>query len=57
MMTQMLAHRATHVWVTEHKTDEKEEEEYENLVGIISFVDILAAVTKPSNILLNSSTN
>jgi CBS domain-containing protein len=57
VMTQMLAHRATHVWVTEHKKDEKEEEEYENLVGIISYVDILAAVTKPSNLLLNSSTN
>lgn len=57
VMTQMLAHRATHIWVTEHKKDEKEEEDYERLVGIISYVDILAAVTKPSNLLLNSATN
>lgn len=56
VMTQMISHRATHVCVSEHKKDEKEEEKYECLLGIILYVDILAAITKPSNLLLNSAT-
>ncbi|KAH9299198.1 hypothetical protein KI387_030880 [Taxus chinensis] len=42
VMAQMLAHRATHVWVTEHREDD----EYENLVGIVTYADILTAVTR-----------
>lgn len=43
VMAQLLSHRATHVWVTEA-------EDEENLVGIVGFVDILAAVTiQPNN--------
>jgi CBS domain-containing protein len=57
VMTQMLAHRATHIWVTEHKKEEEDEEEYESLVGIVSYVDILAVVTQPSNPVVGSSTS
>lgn len=42
VMAQLLSHRATHVWVTEA-------EDEENLVGIVGFVDILAAVTRQPN--------
>ncbi|KAG0498509.1 hypothetical protein HPP92_003200 [Vanilla planifolia] len=39
-MAQMLSHRATHVWVTESDSAEN------TLVGVVSYVDILCAVTK-----------
>lgn len=39
VMAQLLSHRATHVWVTEAENEE-------NLIGIVGFVDILAAVTR-----------
>lgn len=55
VMTQMLAHRATHVWVTEHKKGEEDEEEYESLVGIVSYVDILTVVTQPSNLVVSAN--
>lgn len=41
VMAQMLSHRATHVWVTE-----AEAEENDILVGVVSYSDILYAVTK-----------
>ncbi|CAL9060015.1 CBS domain-containing protein CBSX6-like isoform X2 [Musa acuminata AAA Group] len=40
VMAQMLSHRATHVWVTDADLDD------DTLVGIISYTDILNAVTK-----------
>ncbi|KAJ1443552.1 CBS domain [Sesbania bispinosa] len=40
VMAQMLSHRATHVWVIEDESDDV-------LVGVVGYVDILAAVTKP----------
>ncbi|KAG0502734.1 hypothetical protein HPP92_002806 [Vanilla planifolia] len=40
VMAQMLSHRATHVWVTESDSAEN------TLVGVVSYVDILCAVTK-----------
>uniref|UniRef100_A0A0D6QVD3 CBS domain-containing protein n=1 Tax=Araucaria cunninghamii TaxID=56994 RepID=A0A0D6QVD3_ARACU len=46
VMAQMLAHRATHVWVTE----QKEDDDYEILAGIVTYADILTAVTKPPNV-------
>eukprot|EP01018_Ginkgo_biloba_P035317 Gb_19900 [translate_table: standard] len=51
VMAQMLSHRATHVWVTH----QQEEEGNDNLVGIISYSDILSAVTKPPNSVMNSN--
>ncbi|GLJ47338.1 hypothetical protein SUGI_0999360 [Cryptomeria japonica] len=51
VMAQMLAHRATHVWVTE-KT---EDGEYENLVGMVTYADILTAVTRPPTLPLHSN--
>ncbi|GAA0185723.1 kinase modulator [Lithospermum erythrorhizon] len=39
VMAQMLSHRATHVWVTEADNDD-------TLVGVVSYVDILGAVTR-----------
>ncbi|KAK4433026.1 CBS domain-containing protein CBSX6 [Sesamum alatum] len=39
VMAQMLSHRATHVWVTEAEKDD-------NLVGVVGYADILAAVTR-----------
>ncbi|CAI9090912.1 OLC1v1025800C1 [Oldenlandia corymbosa var. corymbosa] len=41
VMAQMLSHRATHVWVTEAENED-------NLVGVVSYADILTAVTKQS---------
>lgn len=41
VMAQMLSHRATHVWVTE-----VDSEENDMLVGVVSYGDILHAVTK-----------
>lgn len=40
VMAQMLSHRASHVWVTEDENDDV-------LVGVVGYVDILAAVSKP----------
>eukprot|EP00262_Sarcandra_glabra_P017975 TRINITY_DN6320_c0_g1_i1.p1 TRINITY_DN6320_c0_g1~~TRINITY_DN6320_c0_g1_i1.p1 ORF type:complete len:406 (+),score=63.03 TRINITY_DN6320_c0_g1_i1:309-1526(+) len=40
VMAQMLSHRATHVWVTEDQSEDI-------LVGVVSYADILNAVTKP----------
>ncbi|XP_020580687.1 CBS domain-containing protein CBSX6 [Phalaenopsis equestris] len=40
VMAQMLSHRATHVWVTEAELEEN------ILVGIVSYNDILHAITK-----------
>ncbi|RWW74614.1 hypothetical protein BHE74_00017441 [Ensete ventricosum] len=40
VMAQMLSHRATHVWVTDADLDD------DILVGIVSYTDILNAVTK-----------
>jgi len=42
VMAQLLSHRATHVWVTE----EDDSEENDILVGVVSYGDILHAVTK-----------
>lgn len=39
VMAQMLSHRATHVWVTESENEDV-------LVGVVSYADILVAVTK-----------
>lgn len=39
VMAQMLSHRTTHVWVTEAQNEDV-------LVGVVSYGDILAAVTK-----------
>ncbi|KAI3470340.1 hypothetical protein Pfo_027003 [Paulownia fortunei] len=39
VMAQMLSHRASHVWVTEAQNDD-------NLVGVVGYADILAAVTR-----------
>ncbi|MQL79817.1 hypothetical protein Taro_012230 [Colocasia esculenta] len=39
VMAQMLSHRATHVWVTEADSDDI-------LIGVVSYVDILYAVTR-----------
>uniref|UniRef100_A0A1D1YWD8 CBS domain-containing protein CBSX6 n=1 Tax=Anthurium amnicola TaxID=1678845 RepID=A0A1D1YWD8_9ARAE len=39
VMAQMLSHRATHVWVTQADSDDI-------LVGVVSYVDVLQAVTK-----------
>ncbi|KAI4369330.1 hypothetical protein MLD38_017780 [Melastoma candidum] len=39
VMTQMLSHRATHVWVTESENEDV-------LVGVVGYADILLAVTK-----------
>lgn len=41
VMAQMLSHRATHVWVTKVDTEENDV-----LVGLVSYGDILHAVTK-----------
>lgn len=41
VMAQMLSHRATHIWVTEADSDENN-----MLVGVVSYGDILHAVTK-----------
>ncbi|KAJ6815571.1 CBS domain-containing protein CBSX6 [Iris pallida] len=41
VMAQMLSHRATHIWVTE-----ADSEEDDVLVGLVSYNDILYAVTK-----------
>uniref|UniRef100_A0A0C9RFW6 TSA: Wollemia nobilis Ref_Wollemi_Transcript_29246_2074 transcribed RNA sequence n=1 Tax=Wollemia nobilis TaxID=56998 RepID=A0A0C9RFW6_9CONI len=46
VMAQMLAHRATHVWVTE----QREDDDYEILTGIVTYADILTAVTKPTTL-------
>lgn len=44
VMAQMLSHRATHVWVTDAESDDI-------LVGVVSYSDILYAVTKnPNNV-------
>lgn len=44
VMAQMLSHRATHVWVTEDDSED-------TLVGLVSYNDILFAVTKhPSTV-------
>lgn len=43
VMTQMLSHRASHVWVID---DEAEYEEEDVLVGLVGYADILAALTK-----------
>jgi len=44
VMAQMLSHRATHVWVTEDDSED-------TLVGLVSYTDILFAVTKhPSTV-------
>lgn len=51
VMAQMLAHRATHVWVTENSQDG----ECENLVGIVTYADILTAVTRPPSLPLHSN--
>ncbi|GLJ11762.1 hypothetical protein SUGI_0176300 [Cryptomeria japonica] len=51
VMAQMLAHRATHVWVTEKTQDG----EYENLVGTVTYADILTAVTSPPTLPLHSN--
>lgn len=39
VMAQMLSHRATHVWVTEEQNDD-------DLVGVVGYADILAAVSR-----------
>ncbi|KAH6804792.1 Cystathionine beta-synthase family protein [Perilla frutescens var. frutescens] len=39
VMAQMLSHRATHVWVTEHDNEDV-------LVGVVGYTDILAAVSR-----------
>ncbi|XVE62197.1 hypothetical protein DITRI_Ditri06bG0099400 [Diplodiscus trichospermus] len=39
VMVQMLSHRATHVWVTE-------DDNYDVLVGVVRYAEILVAVTK-----------
>ncbi|KAK4741638.1 hypothetical protein SAY87_025226 [Trapa incisa] len=51
VMAQMLSHRATHVWVTDAENEEV-------LVGVVAYVDILAAVTKlpPLSVPQNKST-
>ncbi|XP_008802255.1 CBS domain-containing protein CBSX6-like [Phoenix dactylifera] len=44
VMAQMLSHRATHVWVTDAESEDI-------LVGVVSYSDILHAVTKnPTNV-------
>lgn len=40
VMAQMLSHRASHVWVTEANSEE------DVLVGVVSYADILCAVTR-----------
>ncbi|KAF3778153.1 CBS domain-containing protein [Nymphaea thermarum] len=42
VMAQMLSHRATHVWVTADQDEEV-------LVGMVTYNDILRAVTRPPN--------
>ncbi|KAK1272326.1 CBS domain-containing protein CBSX6 [Acorus gramineus] len=42
VMAQVLSHRATHVWVTDSRTED-------TLIGVIGYNDILAAVTKHPN--------
>ncbi|KAG1363471.1 putative CBS domain-containing protein CBSX6 [Cocos nucifera] len=45
VMAQMLSHRATHVWVTDAESED------DILVGVVSYSDILYAVTKnPTNV-------
>ncbi|XP_068664464.1 CBS domain-containing protein CBSX6 [Aristolochia californica] len=45
VMAQMLSHRAAHVWVTEEEAEDV-------LVGVVSYTDILFAVTKnPSTVI------
>ncbi|XP_078433631.1 cystathionine beta-synthase (CBS) family protein [Wolffia australiana] len=46
VMAQMLSHRATHVWVTEPAADAADAEDDDVLVGVVSYVDILRAVTR-----------
>ncbi|XP_020548927.1 CBS domain-containing protein CBSX6 isoform X2 [Sesamum indicum] len=48
VMAQMLSHRATHVWVTEAEKDD-------NLVGVVGYADILAAVTRQPGAAISES--
>ncbi|KAK4487964.1 hypothetical protein RD792_003702 [Penstemon davidsonii] len=48
VMAQMLSHRATHVWVTEAENED-------NLVGVVGYADIFAAVTRQPTITISET--
>ncbi|KAG9446094.1 hypothetical protein H6P81_012222 [Aristolochia fimbriata] len=47
VMAQMLSHRATHVWVTDEESEDV-------LVGVVSYTDILFAVTRHPSTVISS---